>query len=519
VRRAAGVRAIFIVLVAACAPAIAVQPSQLAAADAALLRGCYDCLIEARESYHRLARGSGRAQSWTRVFEADLLIALREKELGLSPSGALTEARHIATELPGDLEASHYIELVDTIPGQEVSASSRELRAFRATHPAGLAPARTSLLTWLSRGKLRKPVRDYLRIALECAYASDGSPSGLSTSATSKVPADATLLVRYRVAICGFDAEPELAAVRAREPRFVEASLFMARTEITRLVLEGPGQTKVHLDEALARFPASPVATYLAGLYHQLVADHGEALRLYDRTLGLHPGHDPALLGRVSSLSNLQRAQDAIMAATQLVARGSDYLAEAYYWRARNYYALGQLDDARRDVSAAKELASNEDLLLLAGMIEYEQGDLDLAQGDLSVVAGANVRLCEALWYLGLVDRQRKRWSDARKAWEDGMACYGARAQTTAARLRSLQVRSDLDTAYRTRAAARLEAAVTADTRQQHLAALAAAGSAAAGADVAAVRRLLDLAAEDPELAVRVAKLRSWLDRSHPKSP
>jgi tetratricopeptide (TPR) repeat protein len=509
VRRVAGARAIFIVLAAACAPAIAVQPPQLTAADGALLRGCYDCLIEAREIYRRLARETGRAQAWTRVFEADLLIALREKELGLSSSGALTDARHIATKLPGDLEANDYIELVDAIPGQELSASPHEFRAFRATHPPELAPGRTSLLTWLSRGKLRKPVRDYLRIALECAHpsgdgnpldavAGDGSPSGLSTSATSKVPPDATLLIRYRVAICGFDAKPELAAVRAGEPRFVEASLFMARTEITRLLLDGPGQTKAHLDEALARFPASPVATYLVGLYHQLVADHSEALRLYDRTLGLYPSHDPALLGRVISLSNLQRAQDAIIAATQLVARGSDYLAEAYYWRARNYHALGQLDEARRDVSAAKELGGNEDLLLLAGMIEYEQGDLDIAQGDLAIVVGANVRRCEALWYLGLVDRQRKRWSDARKTLEDGMACYRARARTTAEQLRSLQARSDLDMVYRTRATASLEAATTADTRQQHLAALAAAGSAAAGDDFVAARRLLDLAAEDP---------------------
>jgi tetratricopeptide (TPR) repeat protein len=376
------------------------------------------------------------------------------------------------------------------------------------------------------RGKLRKPVRDYLRIALDCIDPIvDENPSGaardtgLSPSSTGATQPEATLLLRYRAAICKLGAIPELEAVRASEPRFVEASLFIARAEIARLPFDGPRQAKVHLDEVLARFPASPAVTYLAASYHQLVGDYAEALRLHERTLDLRPDHDPAVLGRVISLSNLGRTRDAIDAATRLIARGEAYRADAYYWRARDLHALGQLDDARRDVSAAKELSGNEDLFLLAGMIEYEQGDLDVAQADLAIVINADGRGCEAHWYLGLVDRQRKRWSSARHALEDAMTCYRQRARTTADQLQSLQARSDLDPTYRGRAAASLEAAVAADTRQQHLAALAAAGTAAAGDDFAGARSLVDLAAEDPALADRVAKLRSWLDRSHRVSP
>jgi tetratricopeptide (TPR) repeat protein len=283
--------------------------------------------------------------------------------------------------------------------------------------------------------------------------------------------------------------------------------------------LDGPRQAKVHLEEVLARFPASPAITYLAGSYHQLVGDHAEALRQYDRTLALHPKHDPAVLGRVISLSNLERTQDAIDAATQLIARGADHLADAYYWRARNRHTLGQLDDARRDVSAAKELAGNEDILLLAGMIEYEQSDLDVAQADLAIVIDANGRRCEAHWYLGLVERKRKRWPSARQALEDAMTCYRQRARSTEDQLRSLKARSDLDPTYRARVAASLDAAVVEDTRQLHLAALAASGSAASGGDLTAARSLAEIAAEDPALAERVARLRSWLDRSHRASP
>jgi tetratricopeptide (TPR) repeat protein len=518
-------------LVAACAPRIAMQaPSQLVAADAdaALLRGCYDCLIDARAIYRKVPVG-GRAASaaavaaW--VFETDLLIALREKEIGLPASGTLTEARRIAMELPRELEAGRYIELVEAIPGFELSASRSEVRALSATHAPG-PTATADARAWLLRGKLRKPVRDYLRIALDCIDPIvDSNPSGaahdtgLSPSSTGATQPEASLLLRYRAAICKLDAIPELEAVRAREPRFVEASLFIARAEIAQLPFDGPGQAKVHLDDVLARFPASPAVTYLAATYHQLVGDYAEALRLHERTLDLRPDHAPALLGRVISLSNLGRTRDAIDGATRLIARGEAYRADAYYWRARGLRALGQLDDARRDVSVAKELSVNDDVLLLAGMIEYEQGDLDVAQADLAIVINAEGRACEAHWYLGLVERQRKRWSSAQHALEDAMTCYRQRARTTADQLQSLQARSDLEPTYRDRAAASLEAAVAADTRQQYLAALAAAGTAAAGHDFAGARSLLDLAAEDPALADRVAKLRSWLDRSHRVSP
>ena len=508
-------------VVAACAPRIAKQaPSQQIAADAALLRGCYDCLIDAREIYRKLPK----AGAW--VFETDLLIALREKEIGLPASGALVDARRIAKDLPRELEAERYIELVESIPGCTLGTSRGAVHESAVMHELGPTTAADSR-AWLLRGRLRKPVRDYLRIALDCINPIiDDNLSGAAGGALSPSPTGATqeasLLLRYRAAICKLDAIPELAAVRVGEPRFVEASLFIARAEIARLPFEGPRrQTKARLDELLARFPASTAVTYLAATYHQLVGEYAEALRLDERTLDLRPDHDPALLGAVISLSNLGRTRDAIDTATRLIARGEPYYTlMAYYWRARNLHALGQLDDALHDVSAAKEVSGSEDLLLLAGTIEYEHGDLDLAQADLAIVINADAAgtACEARWYLGLVDRQRKRWPSARHALEDAMTCYEKRARTTADQLQSLKARSDLDPTYRDRAAAGLEAEATADTQQQHLAALEAARAAAADDDFSGARRLLDLAAEDQALADRVAKLRGWLDRARPVS-
>jgi len=99
------------------------------------------------------------------------------------------------------------------------------------------------------------------------------------------------------------------------------------------------------------------------------------------------------------------------------------------------------------------------------------------------------------------------------------MRCYGERARITAGQIRALEERSDLDPGYRARTAAYLAASVASDTKQGHVASLTAAGSAAAAADYAAARRLIDQVGDDPELADRVAKLRAWLDRSHATPP
>lgn len=486
----------FIAVLVACHPAVAPPRStSFATADAALLRGCYDCLQDARHHY-RAAEGDRARRG---LFEADLLIALREKELGLPPSDALTEARRLAAQVPPQLEANRYLALVDTITGDVLESSS---------HTLPLPGARNAALrTWLSHGQLTR-IRDYLQISLTCQDAAD---AGLPLDNLATLPGDAPPLLRYRLASCARDATPTLASLRAGEPRFVEASLFLARTEIAQSP-EDLRPAKAHLDEALARFPTSPLATYLTALYYQLARQDTEALQFFDRTLTLRPDHDAALLGRVISLSNLERTADAIAAATLLISHGH-HLADAYYWRARNHHALHQLPEARRDINSARELAGTEDILFLAGVIEHEQGNLDLAYDDLTIVANIEARRCEAHWYLGLIDRQRRQWPPAGEAFETAVACYRERARVTAERRQALDARNDLDPAYRARTLASLDAATTADLHQLHQAALIAAGIAATANDLAKAHRLIDLAAEDPALVDNAASLRDAIDR------
>jgi tetratricopeptide (TPR) repeat protein len=508
-----------IMLAVACAPGCGSppvarpQPAALAVADAGLLQGCYDCLLEARASYRRLAAGGDRPRVVARMFEADLLIALREKELALPPSDALADARRLAAELPRDVEPARYLALVDAIPSEAMGSSWRDLEAFRAARAARRARLDAER-TWLSTGRLRAPVRDYLRLALDCAYPDpQAEPPRTAPSASAAPLPVASPLLAYRAQICGYGLMAALTAVRDREPRFVETSFFLASIEIVRAAQDGPGKAKAYLAEVGARFPTSPAVTFLTASYHQLVGDHASALRFFDRTLALLPAHIPALLGRTICLSNLDRAQEAIDAATRMIELHAGSLADAYYWRASNRRKLAQLALARADIDAAKELLTTGSVLSLAGIIEYDQRDLDPAEADLEAAIAAAGEDCTARWYLGLVHRQRKRWLVSGHAFEAAMGCYRERAEVTAERIRALEARAELDPDYREHQIASLEASVAADTRQLHTAALIAASDDAAGGDLAAARTLIEIAAQDPALAAGVAKLRDWLDK------
>src|SRR6185436_10086269 len=156
VRRIVGAGAISIMLLTACQPALAVAKiAPFAAADDAVLRGCYDCLRDARQHYTRLATGSDRPRATQGLFESNLLIALREKELGLPPTEALAEARRIAALLPPDLD--------DALPSDALDTAFYKLQLRTAQTPDA-APRRE----WLSRGRIGKTTRDYLQIALDC---------------------------------------------------------------------------------------------------------------------------------------------------------------------------------------------------------------------------------------------------------------------------------------------------------------------------------------------------------------
>jgi hypothetical protein len=142
----------------------------LADADAKVLQGCYDCLLEAHATYERAASGRWRPLVAQRLFETDLLIALREREFDLPPSGALERARAVAAGLPAAVEAGRFLELVARVPPEHGTWDRKALQVFRTANQYTPSAAILDDLVWLSTGILAEPVRRYLGMTLFCAY-------------------------------------------------------------------------------------------------------------------------------------------------------------------------------------------------------------------------------------------------------------------------------------------------------------------------------------------------------------
>src|SRR4051812_19019984 len=90
----------------------------LAAADTRVLEGCYDCLQDARATYARVAGGKHTKQPApviARLFETDVLLALREKELALDSRPSVDRARSIAPRLPASVEAKRVLDIADAV--------------------------------------------------------------------------------------------------------------------------------------------------------------------------------------------------------------------------------------------------------------------------------------------------------------------------------------------------------------------------------------------------------------------
>jgi tetratricopeptide (TPR) repeat protein len=482
----------------------------LAAADALVLQGCYDCLLDARATYERVAVGRARPLVVTRLFETDLLIALREKELALDWSDALGRARTLASSLPDGIEAPRYLDLVEAIPPDATGWPRREM-GQRPRLSQEFVARLDGEFGWLEGGALGAPVRQYLALTLGCAFpvrrTPPGQPAPTRSTALLQVPPDAPPLLRYRAAICPVH-DSSLEQVRAQVPKFVEASYFRARLAVAVAQKAGPGKGRELLTDVYERFPKSPSVTYLYGSFNQLIGDCRAALRYYDETIAIKNVHEDALLGRAMCLTFLKRTDDAIAAATVIVDLRLDNVALGYYWRAWNRHFKKELDLARTDITSAKALRSRADIFLLAGIIEYDQKDLNPALKDLTAALDMERESCSAMWYLGLVHMDLKNFAQSGGHFESAMGCYEMRVVASEASLKEMQAREDLDAEFKARQIAGFEAAIKEDRSQYHASAFNAANLYAQAGNLEKTKTLIEIAARDPALADMVSQLR-----------
>jgi hypothetical protein len=491
----------------------------VAAADLRVLEGCYDCLLDARTVYARVAAAKDRknaAASVVRLFETELLLSLREKELALDWRTTMDRARSLAARVPASLEPGRLLAIVDAVlpdangvPPKALAAMRRARQPFVAKIPAELA--------WLARAPLRPAVRDYVRLALDCAYPVRPDVSREPYDSVKKrrqPPPNAPPLVLYRSGICaGGDSVP-LHRAAVAVPAFAEASYFLGQPAAFDADETGGDDARELLGRAYRRFPKAPGVTFYLGWLGTMTGNCTEAIRYYAETIATEPAHEQAYFQRTICLTNLRQDSAAIESATRLIALETESTGQAYYWRALNRLRRKELELARSDIEMAKALTRDaENVLTLAGVIEHDQDDLQPAERDLRAArAKPNGRKnCTAAWYLGLVLNKGTRWRESATTFESAMGCYDEKISEDRDGIALLQSNPKLRPAVKAKKIELLEADIADQQGRYYTAAFNGASNNARAGETARARELLEIAARDPRLGEHVAKLREAL--------
>jgi tetratricopeptide (TPR) repeat protein len=426
--------------------------AELGKANALLREGCYSCLKDAQAIFERLSAPPAPAPGAERgAFEATLLIAMREKELGLPADASLDRAKQHANRI-GNPKAG----VASTKAGVVASVSPAALldaAALVIGETAGLDPEqrskyigvrgrppleatnpqRRALDAWVGTD----PVAQYVALMIDCEQLNMREavkPADILAKYTG-VP-----LIQFRLAVCGGFGSPQAATLREANPRFLDTLPWEARRALTGSQTEAIDLYKgtALLNQAHEAFPGSHWIAITGGRVNQSIAEFETGLARFDSVLADAPTHRDALLGRVTSLSYLMRHQDAIVTATRMIELGTWLVGDAYYWRAWNQYNLKALEAAWSDVEVATKMLSTTNVYMLAGLIAYDRKELPTAVLRFDRAFELDVTNCDAVWMGGLVRVDQEDWPGASPKFGRAMSCFSNAASQAKSDLAAL---------------------------------------------------------------------------------
>ena len=416
------------ILMAGCAPK---GPSpqliaEVAKADALVRQGCYTCLKEALAIFdkHAAAKvpipGAREGQ-----FEAALLIAIREKELGI----------------PGDESMARALRLLPAAQDKPAPVSRRavyDAAQLIIGDTTGLDPDQRGLVTGRNRPQLEpdNPMRraldaapenditaKYVALAIDCEQQTliESIDMRSLTALYAAVP-----LMQFRLSTCGRPAAPDVGALRASNPRWTDTFYWEARREMVASLGQAIDLSKVIAVYGQGReaLPSSLMLT-MAWSNANLTAEEFEsALSGFEEVLTTYPTHRDAMSGKMQAQSYLLRHPDAIATATRLLELGTWHIPDANYWRAWNRFQIKEYESAWVDVENAIKGLSNSRVYMLAGLIAYARKDLPIAVDRFDTAFKVDPSACDAVWMSGLVSIDQTELAVAGPKFTRGMTCF-----------------------------------------------------------------------------------------------
>ena len=397
--------------------------AEVARADALFRAGCYNCLKEALAIYQKNKVPQG-------AFDAALLIAIREKELGIPSDEALRLVTELPAEAPSLAQGNHF-------------AARRQALLEGAQlvvgETSGLDPIQRAALTGRDRPRVEQD--NPKRRALDVLFGKDVAATYValtidceSQKLIETVDIDGLTkqyegspLLQFRLWRCGRPAQGKhLAALRAGDPRWTDTLFWEARSAIAGAPGGVIDLSKVIAlyGEGRAAFPRSLALTMAWANANLSSEEFAQAQTGFDDVLAAFGEHRDALIGRVQALSYQMQHPEAVATATRVIDLGTWHLGDAYYWRAWNRYHLKEYETAWSDVESATKGLANARVYMLAGLIAYERKELPTAVQRFDRAYEIDSSACDAAWMSGLVSIDQQMLATAAPKFTRAMSCF-----------------------------------------------------------------------------------------------
>jgi tetratricopeptide (TPR) repeat protein len=427
-----------------------------------------------------------------------MLLAMRERELGLGQGTARAHADALIRAMPPPSDYSVFQDVADVLPWHQSGVSKEQqdalLWAFK-TVSGNWTPWRTVL----SRGAPREPLSAYAFLSLECHYGYILKDQKLEPWRPS---GDVAPLLRFRLAVCGRDWDlAALDALLKDVPRFGEVQLFLGEAAYSRGTLYTAEKHLLKAVDTIADWPAAHLAL---GQVYFMMEDLESARASYHRVVAAVPGQRDAMLGEVKSLSYLGRADEAIAILDEMERLGTWYLGEMHYWRAWNRNRLKQYEAADLDLAAARKYLPMDPFVdKLTGLVALARQDVPRAEREFRLAVahfeGRKARDCDSGYYLASTLVMQKAWPEAATIFEKAEPCYALDEDALKKKIVEIQA-SELPDERKVRLVAAKERDIAVLRLQQGRSAFNAAVALANQGHLDKARPFADRAAAHPEL-------------------
>jgi tetratricopeptide (TPR) repeat protein len=364
--------------------------------------------------------------------EAELLLALREKDLGIDNPATLLAAAELIAANPGLAGMKPYLTLISRMPARTRGVMRDiDTSGWNAAGAKELEAAETAVRKSAERSEFAACVQ----AAWSCSYGRYSEQWRKASEYLKLFPG--SVLLEYELAVCGEEAAAALRDLLSREPDFAEAHFHLGEAALRQGKLI---EAESELLKAYVAIPESPqTRILLAGIYFAS-EEFDRSLEFYDLALAVSPGYRDALLGKAICLSYLGKYEDAIQVLDRMLELGYWLLGEAHYWIAWNLHELKRDDEALKHIDEAKgRLPTNSEVFSLAGTIALDLGEDGRSEKDFLESLKYNPDNRESLFGLGTLAGRKNLWRESGAYYEKAAGTCGASEAALRARIEEIR--------------------------------------------------------------------------------